>query len=203
MKLYCNPVSGPSRKAMSLVRYLGIDAEIKEVNLMIGEQRSPDYLAVNPNGKVPVLVDGDFTLWESNAILIYLANLHPEAGLLPADPKEQANVLRWVFWETNNINPGFTKILIEAVLKALFGDPNPPDPEVLARLDAELHQTCGLLEEQLQSNEYVCGTLSIADFALGAMFDYSEALSFDSGKYPNITAWRTRLHALKGWVKGR
>lgn len=202
MKLYYSPISGHARKVMSLAGYLGIDAEIKDINLMAGEQRSPDFLAVNPNGKVPALVDGDLVLWESDAILVYLANLHPEAGLLPADPKEQANVLRWVFWETNNISPGFGKILVEAMLKARFGDPSPPDPVVLARLAAELHQTCALLEEQLQGKEYVCGKLSIADFALGGPFDYSEMLSFDTGKHPNITAWRKRLHALKGWIKG-
>jgi glutathione S-transferase len=82
-----------------LKNYLGIDCEVERLDFAIGEQRSADYAKLNPNLKMPTLEDNGFVLWESNAILFYLAAMHPEKGLWPSDVKGQANVLRWFAWE--------------------------------------------------------------------------------------------------------
>jgi glutathione S-transferase len=200
MQLYNMPESGNSRKALFLADYLGIKFENKHVNLMTGENRKPEYLAKNPNGKVPTLIDGDLVLWESNAILVYMATLHPESGLLPDDPKKRAEVFRWMFWEANHLNPGFTKMLVEALLKKLYGSTEDPDPVLLARMADELHKNCELLDNHLAGREYLCGDLSLADFALGPIFQSAPLLSFDFSRHANITAWFERLTKVKGWV---
>ena len=92
MKLYVFPPSPRAFKVRALVRHLNLDVEECLVDLFKGEQRAPSYAALNPNMRMPVLIDGDFVLWESNAILMYLAAKKPAAGLWPSDARGQADV---------------------------------------------------------------------------------------------------------------
>jgi glutathione S-transferase len=97
MKLYYFETSNP-RKACAVARYLNSPVEFVRVDLMKGEHKSPDYLAVNPNGKVPALVDGNVRLWESTAIMIHLSN-RAGSDLWPRDPARQADTVRWLVWD--------------------------------------------------------------------------------------------------------
>ncbi|CAG2118814.1 unnamed protein product [Medioppia subpectinata] len=93
--LYYNKFSGPSRAALMTVRQLNIDINLKQLDLSAGEHMTPEYLAINPNHKVPTLVDGEFVLWESRAIMQYLCNRYaPDSTLYPKDPKKRALVDR-------------------------------------------------------------------------------------------------------------
>jgi glutathione S-transferase len=94
MKLYALPPSPRAFKVIALKNHLGIECEMQLVDLSKGDQLSPNYIAMNPNGKVPVLEDDGFVRWESNAILFYLASRKPHSGLWPTAPKDQADVLR-------------------------------------------------------------------------------------------------------------
>jgi glutathione S-transferase len=94
MKLYVLPPSPRACKVIALKNHLGLDCEMHIVDLGKGDQLSPEYIALNPNKKMPVLEDDGFVLWESNAILFYLASKKPQSGLWPADVKHQADVLR-------------------------------------------------------------------------------------------------------------
>jgi glutathione S-transferase len=100
MRLYLYPPSPRVVGIVALKNHLGLDCELRSINLDRGDQLAPDYVALNPNGKIPTLEDEGFVLWESNAILFYLAARRPESGLWPADLRDQADVMRWLAWES-------------------------------------------------------------------------------------------------------
>jgi glutathione S-transferase len=96
MKLYVMPPSPRAFKVIALKNHLGIDCELVFTDLGKGDQLTPEYVAMNPNKKMPMLEDDGFVLWESNAILFYLASQRPERGLWPCDLRRQADVFRWL-----------------------------------------------------------------------------------------------------------
>ena len=100
MKLYLFPPSARVLAIVALKNHLALDCELNPIDLGRGDQLTPEYLALNPNRKMPTLKDGEFVLWESNAILFYMAGKRPESGLWPSDLRGQADVLRWLAWES-------------------------------------------------------------------------------------------------------
>jgi glutathione S-transferase len=100
MKLSLLPPSPRALKVIALKNYLGLECEMHIVDLERGDQLTPEYIAMNPNQKMPVLEDDGYVLWESNAILFYLTSKKPDSGLWPSDVKRQADVLRWLAWES-------------------------------------------------------------------------------------------------------
>ncbi|WP_373030715.1 glutathione S-transferase family protein, partial [Sulfitobacter sp.] len=96
MKLYNANFSPNALRVRAVALELGIDLEIIEVDIRGGDNRSVEFLSMNPNAKVPVLADGDFVIWESRAINSYLASKKPERGLYPDDPKARATVDQWL-----------------------------------------------------------------------------------------------------------
>src|SRR6185503_16570220 len=103
MKIYDFPPTPNARKVRGVVYELGINPEFVIVNILQGGARTPEFLAKNPNGQMPVLEDGDFVLWESNAIMGYLAALHPEKNLLPTSPRGHAEVDQWQCWQLSRL----------------------------------------------------------------------------------------------------
>ena len=103
MKLYINPLTVNNIKVLLLCNALEIEPELQVIALNKGEQRSDKFLAINPEGKVPVLQEGELLLNESNAILQYIAAKH-QSTLWPSDLTEQAKVLRLLFWQSNYFN---------------------------------------------------------------------------------------------------
>ena len=108
MKLYIFPPSGRVVGIMALKSHLALDCEILVIDLGRGDQLTPQYLTLNANKKMPTLEDNDFVLWESNAILFYLAAKRPDQGLWPSDMQGQANVLRWLAWENAHWDAEFS-----------------------------------------------------------------------------------------------
>ena len=115
MKLYSSPGSPNALRTRAVIAELGLPVEIVNVDIAKGANRTPDYLALNPNGKVPTFVDGDLVIWESRAINAYLANLKPDADLYPADPKLRAIVVQWSNWQAIHLGPSMQKIDFERV----------------------------------------------------------------------------------------
>src|ERR1700692_1248731 len=99
-KIHAFPASPRAFKVLWAANHLGIDYELVFVDLTKGGASTPEFLKLNPNGRMPVLQDGDYVLWESNAIVNYLASLKPDAGLLPADTKGRLSIEKWQFWES-------------------------------------------------------------------------------------------------------
>jgi glutathione S-transferase len=105
MKLYHFPPSPNSRRVQLTAAHLGLLLDGQVVDITKGENRAPEYLALNPNGLTPTLVDGDLVLWESRAIVQYLASKKPEAGLLGRNELERVDVVRWQCWDAGHFMP--------------------------------------------------------------------------------------------------
>lgn len=136
MRLYNANLSLNALRVRAVASELGIDLEIVEVDIRKGDTRTEDFLAKNPNAKVPVLEDGDFVLWETRAICGYLAALKPKAGLYPADLKARAIVDQWAWWQAAHLGPAMQKLSFEVFLKEKFGmgDPDPAVAEAEPRI---------------------------------------------------------------------
>jgi glutathione S-transferase len=133
MRLHVFPPSSRALGVVALQRHLAIDCEIEPIDLGRGDQRAPEYVALNPNRKMPTLEDDGFVLWEANAILFYLASKRPEQGLWPADLRGQADVLRWLAWESAHWDAeSCGMVTFEKNSKRVLGL-GAPDPAFIAR----------------------------------------------------------------------
>jgi glutathione S-transferase len=191
MKLYDFAFSPNCRKVRALAYELGIPLECAHVDLIKGGSRTPAFLAMNPNGRVPVLVDGDFVLWESMAILRYLSSKKGGA-LVPKTPRGEADMDRWLSWQLAHLGPALTKVAFERIVKQLTGQ-GAPDAALVAAGTAEFAQLSALLDRALEGREYVAETLSLADFALASHYSLASMCGLDVAPYPRVTAWLARV----------
>jgi glutathione S-transferase len=201
IELYVFPPSPRSFKVMVVANHLGLDCALRMVDLRTGEQRMPQYAALNPNMRTPALKDGDYALWESNAILQYLASKRPDSGLVPKDERAQLDVLRWQFWDMAHWDAACAIFAFEYVVKgALLGQE--PDMAEVAKGTEEFHRVAAVLDGQLEGNKFVTGdTLTLADFSLGSTLMIAEAARYPLERYDNIKRWHATLSALPAWQK--
>jgi len=193
MKLYDFPLSPNCRKVRAVAYELGIDLEYHRVNLVTGESRQPAFLAKNPNGRVPVLEDDGFLLWESNAIISYLASRHgSDRALIPSDARERAEVDRWLSWQLAHLGPAMSKVAFELIVKKLTGQ-GEPDRAQIEVGTAEFHKFTRALETSLGHKEHIAGRLSVADFALAAHYSVAPMCGLDVKPYPRVDAWLARV----------
>ncbi|MEH6414454.1 glutathione S-transferase family protein [Pseudomonas sp. CGJS7] len=197
MKLYyCETPN--ARLACAAARHLDAPVELIRVDLKLGEQRHPDYLALNPNGKVPTLIHGDTVLWEAPAIVCYLAQV-AGSDLWPADPAAQFDVLRWINWSTAHFNRHAGSLFFERVIKPGFGI-GEPSPAVLEEAGKYFRQFAKVLNGQLQDRRYLLGErLSAADFAVATMLPWTQAAQLPLDGFAAIGDWYARIDALPGW----
>jgi len=200
VKLYNANFSPNALRVRAVANELGIELEIVEVDIRKGDNRAEDFLARNPNAKVPVLQDGDFVLWESRAICAWLAGLKPEAGLYPADLKARAIVDQWAWWQAIHLGPAMQKLSFEVVLKEKFGMGD-PDPVVVEAERKATDQFLTVLEGGLEGRDWIAGNLSLADFYLATTFMYREPAGISLANLPNVAGWIARLEARESWQK--
>lgn len=191
MKLYDFPFSPNSRKVRAVAYELGIALETHRIDLLTGAQRAPEYLARNPNGRVPVLEDGDLVLWESAAIIRYLA---ADTPLLPTARRTAAEVDRWLSWQLAHLGPAMTKVAFEKIVKPLTRR-GEPDPARIAEGTTEFEQLTQILDGALAGREFVAGPLSVADFALAAHYSLSRAAGLDVAPHHRVASWLDRMCA--------
>jgi glutathione S-transferase len=191
MKIYDFPLSPNCRKVRAVVYELGLKPEFVPVNIFKGEARTPEMLALNPNAKLPVLVDGDFVLWESNAIVSYLASGTP---LLPTSSRERADVDRWGDWQLAHLGPAIGKVAFERLVKPMTGQ-GAPDQAIVDVGTADFAKFTAVLEASLGSREYVAGRLSVADFILTSMYTIAATVGLEAAPYPSVNAWLGRVLA--------
>jgi glutathione S-transferase len=195
MQIYDFASSPNSRKVRALVYELDLHPTFVSLNVFKGEhKKSQELLAKNPNSKLPVLEDGDFSLWESNAILNYLAAQRPERGLSPIEPKRRADVERWLFWQTAHLAPPVTRVGTERFVKKLTKR-GEPDQAIVDAGAAEFATACKVLDVALAGREYVAGELSVADFALWGYYALARLSDLDVAPYPQLSAWLTRIES--------
>jgi glutathione S-transferase len=194
MKLYQIPISPNCQKVIALAHEAGVPLELATVEVFKGEARTPAMLAKNPNGKVPILEDDDFVLWESTAMLAYIAAKAGRADLAPTTPRERAEVDRWTSWQNAHFGPAIRKVAFERIVKKLAGLGAPDEAVVKAGVE-EFAVTARVFEQSLGTKEYVCGRLTIADFALAPYTALTASCGLDLGAYPKASAWLERMLA--------
>jgi glutathione S-transferase len=189
MKLYG---FAPTRSLRALwgLKELGLEFEFIPVNLQAGENRRPEFLALNPAGKVPVLVDGDFVLTESAAIVLYLAEKYPEKGLLPTELKQRAQAYRWIMFAMTELEQPLWRITKHTFLY--------PEHKRIAK-DIELAREdftamAAVLERHMTGRQYIVGDrVSVADCVTAYLMDWANEQQLLDG-CPNLRAYLQRMY---------
>ena len=200
MKLYSSPGSPNALRARAVAFELGFDPEIVNINIAAGENRTPEFLKLNPNGKVPVLVDGDVVLWESRAIGVYLAGKVPQYGLDTADLLRHALIEQWSNWQSIHLGPAMQRVAFERVQKKGFGRGEPDEASIAGELKTTA-DLLAILNAALENKEWIVGTLSVADFAIASTFMLRQSAKLGVEAFPNVTAWIARLESRPSWQK--
>jgi glutathione S-transferase len=196
MELYTSPISPMSKRVRITAAELGIPLDLKNLDFAAEENRTPQYLALNPMGKIPTLTDGDLALWESAAIMCYLAR-QKGGSISPEDPCGHAEMLRWLFFCSCHIDPYFTTLVLERFIKGRQGAPE--DEAQTKAAERWLARFLPVLEQQLARQSHVAGAFGLADIALGCTIELSPLLRYDLAPYPNLRAWLERLQARPTW----
>lgn len=202
--LYTTPLSANGRKVLAVSQHLGLAPEVKLVNVYKGEGRTPEYLAINPFGKIPTLVDGWLTLWESNAILQYLSEAHGELRLWSHEPKQRADISRWLFWESSHWQPAFHSVpglatFVGQRLGVVRADASAPPVEV-SWDDARFQPLVKFVDSHLNGREFLVGdALTLADFSMAGMMMYLRPAGFPFDAFPHLGAWYARMERLEAW----
>ncbi len=197
MRLHLTPPSPRAVKVLAVLHQTGLDAEIVPVDLLGGEQFTAAFAALNPNRKMPVLEDDGFVLWESNAIIQYLAAKAGNDRLWPSDPRRQADVSRWQCWELAHWGPACGTLVFERFVKQLFGhgDPNPVE---VARGEDEFRRCAEVLNGHLRTHDWLAGDgATLADVSVGAWLAYVE--HYPAAPYGAVLDWYARLASIPAW----
>lgn len=197
LDLHGFPMSPNTRRAQLALEETGLPYRLVPVDLMSGAHRGPDYLALNPTGRVPVLVDGDYKLWESNAILEYLAAKAPEKALGPNDARERGELSRWMFMNAAHLSPAMAHIFAHTIRL-------PEDkriPQLVENGRAEIERCLGPLDAWLAGRTFILDRLTIADLSIAATLGAAAMIGVDLSKWPNVAAWHGRIRERDAWKK--
>jgi glutathione S-transferase len=197
--LYATPLSANGRKALAVCRHLGLEPTTVLVNVYGGEGQTPEFLAKSPLGKVPVLVDGDLVLSESNAILEYVSEAYGECRLWSREPRRRADISRWLFWEASQWQPAIVPLLTSFVARELSLAGSRAEVSVDWGEPAFVRQAA-FLDAHLAGRPFLAGDeLTLADFSVAAMMMYVRHAEFPVEAYPHIVAWYERIEGTDAW----
>ena len=194
MKLYGDRASGNCYKVILVASLLGLEYDYIDTNILAGDTQQDDFLALNPNGKIPLLqLDDGRCLSESNAIINFLAM---GSELYPADNFAQAQVLQWQFFEQYSHEP---YIAVARFISKYLGMPEERREEFQAK-QAGGQRALSIMENQLKDNAYICGdTFSVADISLLAYTHVADEGGFELAGYPAILGWIEKITQLPGF----
>jgi glutathione S-transferase len=179
------------QKVLWCLGELAVPYERIDAGLAFGKNKEPWYLALNPNGRVPLLRDGDFTLWESNSIVRYLAAKHGQGSLYPTSLETRAHAERWMDWQLSTLS-----LPVTIVFQALIRTPAAArDLAAVARNTTEANNAVGLLDGHLAAQPYVAGSaFSMGDIPVGALIYRWLALpGIEHPPFLAVRAWQARL----------
>lgn len=197
MKLYYfETING--QKVCAVAKYLDAPVEYIHVDLAKGEHKSPDYLAINPNGKIPALLDGDIALWESNAIMCHLAH-KAKSDLWPTDPVKQIEVLKWLSWNSEHFTRHAGTLYFNHVIKPKFGI-GAPDEKAVEEAIGFARQFVAVLDRELEGRTFLLGDhLTVADFAVSVTLPQAETIKLPLQGFKNIARWKEQLEDIPAW----
>ncbi|MDQ1922757.1 glutathione S-transferase family protein [Massilia pseudoviolaceinigra] len=198
MRLFHNSLSSNARRVLMAAEQLGLPLDIVNVDLMSEGDRTRLH-EINPNGKLPVLQDGDFLLWESCAIMQYLCDITPGQQLYPHDARVRADVNRWLFWGSQHFAETVSILSFENLWKGMIGMGD-ADPAEVARAEGELRRLGAVLDGHLAQRDWLVGeALSLADIAVVAPLMYLDQARLPLGDFVHLMRWFDRLRQLDLW----
>lgn len=194
IRLHRVAISGHSHRVELFMSLLGVPFELVNVDLMSGAHKKPDFLAMNPFGQVPVIEDGDVTLADSNAILVYLTHRYAQdaAQWLPEDPFAAAQVQRWLSVAAGPLafGPAAARVI------QLFKKPDSPDDAM-----ARAHALFKVMDQQLATSRFLAGErATLADIANYSYVAHAPEGNVSLDGYPHVRAWLARVEALPRFV---
>lgn len=199
MEIYADPITVNCRKVIAGLKLLDADYTLTKIDYFTGEQKSDAYVAINPNAALPALKDGDLVLWESNAILQYVADNLGKNEFYPTDLTKRADVNRWLLWEASAWFPSCYVYLVENCVNPLLGQTT--DPAVLAGEADNFHKLAGILDDRLSQNPWLCGDgPTIADIAVAAPMHLHAWQQLPLDQHPQLSSWMAeRVEQLPCW----
>lgn len=198
---YFGKNSGNAARTALALYESGVSFEAHPLDLR--QPRGAEYLALNPAGKVPALVDGKTTLWESNAINWYLAEKYPQAKLLPSTAEGRASVLRWAFFQSAHVSPAATAVhrsINPAHVRYLNQHTDAREAETGRK---ELARFLPVLEAELTQADWLVGEYSLADVAFAPHLGFLVQYGWDFPGTPRVRAWLERIRARPAWEKAQ
>jgi glutathione S-transferase len=184
---------GPTRsiRARWTLQELDVPFNAITVNLMAGDNRKPEFLQLNPAGKLPVLVDGDMVLTESVAIVLYLAEKYSDRGLIPVDLRERAELDRWLLFTVTELEQPLWRIARHTMLYP-ESERLPEDVKLASR---EFQSMAAIVERHMEGRQFVVGDqVTVADFVLAYTLDWGNEVKL-LGDCPNLLAYMERMYA--------
>lgn len=190
MRLHYFPTLNGQKVAIALEE-MGLAYEVVLVNVLEGGQDSPEFLTVNPNGRIPALVDGEVTVFESAAILQYLGR---KTGLFyPAGERRRTEIDSWLFWQMAGLGPMSGQVNWFERAAAKPGRDPAETSLALHRFRKETARLFGVLDRQLAGRDYLCGDYTIADMCCWTWIDRYPANGGGLGGFPDLSAWHARI----------
>lgn len=188
-------------KVQILVEELEIPYRVIPINITTGDQHTDTYRAINPNGKIPAIVDhaptdggGPFTVFETGAIMVYLAE--KEKRFLPTELRQRSEVLQWLFWQVGGIGP------MMGQAQHFFRYASKKIPYAIARYQAETRRLLKVLDHRLDDREFICDEYSIADMASFAWIRIHKMTGVPLDEFPRVQDWYGRVRSRPGVGRG-
>jgi glutathione S-transferase len=198
MQLYYNHYSSNTRRVLLAADHLGVAFDLVEINLASPDDRRR-LEELNANSRIPVLVDGALVLWESCAIMQYLADGTPGQTVWPQARQARADVTRWMFWACQHFAPAIGVLTWEHIWKK-FVTGLDADANEVARGESDLADTARVLDGHLATRHWLVGdAVTLADFAVVAPLMYKDKARLPLDDYPHLLAWFGRVQALPAW----
>jgi glutathione S-transferase len=188
---YFSPMSTATLSSI-VIEELGIPCERKQLDLKAGDTKTPEFRAINPNGKVPTIVHDGVAIWESAAITMYLGEQFGVArGLYPAAGPKRGEAMKWIVW--TNVTAG------EAVYRRGYNGewaaPGEGNPKAVAKADADLAELLGILDAALAERSFLVGDYTLADAHVNSFCDWLRHSKIDFSAFANVNAWSARCAA--------
>ena len=201
MKLYIAKGSTSCRKVLATALHLNIPLELETIEFYSKNFDKEAFARKNINGMVPLLEDGKFTLWESTAIMQYLADKKPASTLFSQEPQRRADISRWQYWALAHFGAACDQLIWENVLKKLL-EGGTPDPYKVEDGNQKFIRFGAVLDQYLNKREFLVGdSVTLADFAVGATLGYAEPAQLPWENFSHIKRWYTSLNAFDAWRK--
>lgn len=196
LKLYDHPLSGNCYKVRLALKQLGVEYEREYLDIFKGDQHARDYQSLNPNKKIPVLIDDGFHMWESNAILLYIGRKYSPNRLYPEDLRGFGAMAQWLFFGKTSVDPN----LAVARYFTKFLGPADRDVKRLNELRTQGNTVLKVMDDHLERNDFLAGSYSIADIACYPYVNLAPEGGIDLSPYPSVILWCDRIRSQPGYI---